>query len=50
MAFMKQHAGEMDEDVIRQHVELYVNKYSVDTFDCGFLFYCLGGSINLIRL
>ncbi len=30
LEFMKQHAGEMDEDIMRQHVELYVNQYSLD--------------------
>ena len=35
LAFMKQHAGEMDIDVMRQHVELYVNNYSLDYGDDG---------------
>ncbi len=29
-AYVKQHAQEMSEDVIRQHINLYVNKYSID--------------------
>ncbi len=28
--FMKKHAGEMEPEVIRKHVELYVNRYSLD--------------------
>lgn len=28
--YMQQHSQEMDEAVMRQHVELYVNKYSID--------------------
>lgn len=28
--YMKKHSQEMDEVVMRQHIELYVNKYSVD--------------------
>jgi 1,4-dihydroxy-6-naphthoate synthase len=30
LAFMQQHATEMDTDVMRKHVELYVNNYSLD--------------------
>ena len=30
LAFMQQHAAEMDEDVMRSHVELYVNDYSLN--------------------
>ncbi len=30
LAFMRQHAGEMDTDVMRKHVELYVNRYTLD--------------------
>jgi len=30
LAFMKQHAGEMDIDVMRKHVDLYVNQYTLD--------------------
>ena len=29
-AFVREHAQEMDEDVMRQHIDLYVNRYSVD--------------------
>jgi 1,4-dihydroxy-6-naphthoate synthase len=28
--FVKKHAQEMDDDVIRKHIDLYVNKYSLD--------------------
>ncbi len=28
--YVKQHAQEMEESVVKQHIELYVNKYSVD--------------------
>ena len=28
--YMKEHSQEMDEKVMMQHVELYVNKYSID--------------------
>jgi 1,4-dihydroxy-6-naphthoate synthase len=30
MPFVKRHAQEMDEGVMKQHIELYVNKYSID--------------------
>jgi 1,4-dihydroxy-6-naphthoate synthase len=30
LEFMKRHAGEMDTDVLRSHVDLYVNSYSLD--------------------
>lgn len=30
VAFIKQHAQEMDEAVMYKHIELYVNKYSID--------------------
>lgn len=34
-AFIKDHAAEMDDLVIRQHIELYVNQFSVDLGDKG---------------
>ncbi len=33
--YVKQHAQEMDESVRRKHIELYVNKYSVDLGEKG---------------
>lgn len=33
--YTKQHAQEMDEAVMRQHIELYVNNYSMDLGDGG---------------
>lgn len=33
--FVKAHSQEMDEDVIRKHIELYVNEYSIDLGDEG---------------
>ena len=33
--YTKQHAQAMDENVMRQHIELYVNNYSVDLGDDG---------------
>jgi 1,4-dihydroxy-6-naphthoate synthase len=30
LPFIKEHAQEMEEDVIKQHIDLYVNEYSVD--------------------
>ena len=30
LSYMKEHSQEMDEEVMMQHVELYVNKYSLD--------------------
>lgn len=33
--FVKQHSGEMNEDVMRQHIDLYVNNYSLDLGDEG---------------
>lgn len=34
-AFVKRHAQEMSEDVMRKHIDLYVNNYSVDLGDVG---------------
>ncbi len=33
--YVRQHAQEMSEDVMRQHIQLYVNKYSLDLGDDG---------------
>jgi 1,4-dihydroxy-6-naphthoate synthase len=33
--YVKQHAQEMDENVMRQHIDLYVNNYSIDLGDNG---------------
>jgi 1,4-dihydroxy-6-naphthoate synthase len=33
--YVRKHAQEMDEDVIRKHIELYVNKYSVNLGSSG---------------
>lgn len=33
--YVKQHAQEMSEDVMRQHIDLYVNEYSVDLGEKG---------------
>lgn len=33
--FVRRHAQEMDEAVIRQHIELYVNEYSVELGEAG---------------
>ncbi|HLU85943.1 MAG TPA: MqnA/MqnD/SBP family protein, partial [Vicingaceae bacterium] len=33
--YMKLHAQEMDEQVMMQHVDLYVNKYSIDLGEAG---------------
>jgi 1,4-dihydroxy-6-naphthoate synthase len=33
--YVKQHSQEMSEDVMRQHIELYVNNYSLDLGDEG---------------
>jgi len=30
LSYMRQHSQEMDDNVMRQHVELYVNNYSID--------------------
>jgi len=35
MPFVRQHAQEMDENVMRQHIELYVNKFSIDLGEEG---------------
>lgn len=35
MPFVKKHAQEMDERVMKQHIELYVNKFSVDLGETG---------------
>lgn len=35
MGFVRAHAQEMDEAVMKKHIELYVNKYSVDLGDTG---------------
>jgi 1,4-dihydroxy-6-naphthoate synthase len=34
-AFVREHAQEMDEQVIKQHISLYVNRYSLDLGDDG---------------
>ena len=34
-AFVKEHSQEMEEDVMRQHIELYVNDFSVENGDKG---------------
>ena len=36
-AYIKQHAQELDEAVIRNHIELYVNDFSIDLGDEGIL-------------
>jgi 1,4-dihydroxy-6-naphthoate synthase len=33
--FVKQHAQELDDDVINQHIELFVNEYSLSLGDSG---------------
>ena len=33
--YVKQHSQEMSEDVMRQHIELYVNNYSLDLGEEG---------------
>jgi 1,4-dihydroxy-6-naphthoate synthase len=33
--YVKQHSQEMSEDVMRQHIELYVNNYSLELGDEG---------------
>ena len=35
LPFVREHAQEMSEDVMRQHIDLYVNEYSVDLGDAG---------------
>lgn len=35
LAYMQQNSQEMDESVMRQHIELYVNKYSIDLGEEG---------------
>jgi len=35
LPFIKMHAQEMDEDVMYQHIKLYVNKYTIDLGDDG---------------
>lgn len=35
LAYMQQHAQEMDEKIMMQHVALYVNKYSIDLGEEG---------------
>lgn len=35
MPFIKQHAQEMDPEVMQQHIQLYVNEYSVDLGNTG---------------
>ena len=35
LAYMQQHAQEMDEKIMMQHVALYVNKYSIDLAEEG---------------
>ncbi len=35
MAYVKQHAQEMDEEVMKKHIALYVNQFSVDLGEVG---------------
>lgn len=35
MEYIKKHSQELSDDVIKQHIELYVNKYSLDIGDDG---------------
>jgi len=35
MPFVRQHAQEMDESVMRAHIDLYVTKYTVDLGEDG---------------
>ena len=35
MPFIKEHAQEMDESVMKKHIDLYVNTYSLDLADTG---------------
>lgn len=35
LSFMKQHAQEIDDDIIKQHIELYVNEYTLKLGDTG---------------
>ena len=35
MPYVKAHAQEMSEDVMKKHIDLYVNKYSIDLRDTG---------------
>ena len=35
LSYMQEHSQEMDKEVMMQHVELYVNKYSIDLGDDG---------------
>ncbi|HEX7414059.1 MAG TPA: 1,4-dihydroxy-6-naphthoate synthase [Bacteroidia bacterium] len=35
MPFVKQHAQAMDETVMQKHIDLYVNKYTIDLTDTG---------------
>jgi 1,4-dihydroxy-6-naphthoate synthase len=36
LSFIKQHAAELNKDVIRQHIDLYVNDFTVDLCERGF--------------
>ena len=35
LPYVRQHAQELDDDVIRQHIELYVNEFSLDLGETG---------------
>ena len=35
MPYVKQHAQEMSEEVMKKHIELYVNEYSIDLGETG---------------
>jgi 1,4-dihydroxy-6-naphthoate synthase len=35
MPYVKQHAQEMNEEVMKKHIDLYVNEYSIDLGDTG---------------
>ena len=50
MNFVSEHAQEMDTQVMRSHIELYVNKYSISLGEKGReAVHQLLGSIQLIK-
>ncbi len=52
MLYVREHAAEMDAEVMKQHINLYVNQYSVDLGETGrnavHKLFSLGQSLNII--
>lgn len=52
MPYVREHAAEMETEVMKQHINLYVNQYSVDLGEAGrnavYKLFTMGQSLNII--